>query len=214
MIISYLGHSSFKIKTSTTTIITDPFDSSIGLRFPKQEADIATISHDHSDHSNKSGVKNENCFFVNAPGEYEIKEVMIRGFKAYHDNQGGNLLGGNIVYQIQAEGINICHLGDLGHEPSDKLFKELEMTDVLMIPASGKYLSFETAKKIIHKIEPSIVLPMHFKTDQHVVDFADMATIDEFVNKLNMSLTKEEKLNLKEGSLPEEMTVYQLEVKN
>ncbi len=213
MIIQYLGHSSFRIKTNNATIITDPFESSTGLRFPKQEADIVTISHSHPGHNHKAGVKNENCFFIENPGEYEVKEVMIRGFRTYHDGEQGVLKGANTVYLIQAEGLTICHLGDLAHEPSEKLFKELESANVLMISASGKYPSFDIAKKIIHKIEPSIVLPMHYKTAQHSPTYNDNASLDEFINKLNLSISQEEKLNIKDVSLPEEMVVYQLEIK-
>jgi len=213
MIISYLGHSSFKIKTNTATLITDPFESSTGLRFPKQEADIVTISHQHPGHNHKTGIRNENCFFIDAPGEYEVKDVMVRGFKTYHDSEQGIARGANTIYLIQTEGLTICHLGDLGHELPEKLLKEIESANVLMISASGKYLNHDTAKKIIHKIEPSIVLPMHYKTAQHSATYTDNATLDEFVNKLNLTLTKEEKLNLKDGSLPEEMMVYELEVK-
>ena len=47
MDIWYLGHSSFKLKGKTATVVTDPFDSkSVGFKFPKTEADIVTISHD------------------------------------------------------------------------------------------------------------------------------------------------------------------------
>ena len=214
MIISYLGHSSFKIKTNTATIIFDPYESNIGLHFPKQEADIVTISHNHSGHNNKAGIKNESCFFIENPGEYEVKEIMIRGFRTYHDSEQGAVKGLNTAYLIQAEGITICHLGDLGHELSEKLLKEFEIADVLMVPVGGLYtLDVTTASKTVHKLEPSIVLPMHYKTDGLITQFDQLATIEDFANKVNLSITKDEKLTVKDGSLPEEMMLYELEVK-
>jgi len=214
MIISYLGHSSFKIKTNTATLITDPFDSNVGIHFIKQEADIVTISHQHHDHNNKLGIKNESCFFIENPGEYEIKEVMIRSFKTFHDNENGAIRGINNIFLIQIEGITICHLGDLGHDLSDKLYKEIEATDVLMIPVGGVYTIDGTiAAKIVHKVEPSIVLPMHYKRNGLATQFDQLAGIEDFANKLNLAITPEEKLNVKDGNLPEEMMLYQLEVK-
>lgn len=211
MMITYLGHSSFKIKTTTATVVTDPFDSSIGLKFPKQEADIVTISHEHNDHSNKKGIKNKDCFFIEAPGEYEIKEVLMRGISTFHDNENGEKRGKNTIYLIQAEGLSICHLGDLGHELSDKVIKEIDMTDVLMIPVGGIYtIDPVVAAKICKKIEPSIILPMHYKKDGLSETFADLASLSDFCEKLGLEAQTEEKLNVREGTLPEEMTVINL----
>ena len=50
MEITYLGHSSFKIKGKTGSVVTDPFDPKmVGLKYFGIEADVSTISHDHSD---------------------------------------------------------------------------------------------------------------------------------------------------------------------
>ena len=56
MEITYLGHSCFKIKGKSATLVIDPFDSKIGIRMPKVEADIVLTSHDHFDHNNLSQV--------------------------------------------------------------------------------------------------------------------------------------------------------------
>jgi L-ascorbate metabolism protein UlaG (beta-lactamase superfamily) len=211
MNITYIGHSSFKIRTINATLITDPFDSSIGKRFPKSEADIVSISHDHKDHSNREGIKNENCFFIDAPGEYEIKEVMIRAISTFHDNDQGQDRGKNIIFRIQAEGLNICHLGDLGHELSDKILKEIEATDVLMIPVGGVYtIDPSEAAKIVRKIEPSIVLPMHYKQEGLSATFAQLASLSDFANKLDLEPKQEDKLSIREGTLPDEMELIAL----
>ena len=53
MEITYLGHSSFRIRGKIATVVTDPFDPQVvGLKLPKHvEADIVTISHEHKDHN-------------------------------------------------------------------------------------------------------------------------------------------------------------------
>ena len=57
MDIVYLGHSSFRIKGKTATVVTDPYDEKCG-KFPKDtEADIVTMSHDHEDHNRVDLVK-------------------------------------------------------------------------------------------------------------------------------------------------------------
>ncbi|MEK7065566.1 MAG: MBL fold metallo-hydrolase, partial [Patescibacteria group bacterium] len=52
MEITYLGHSSFKLRGKTVTVVTDPFDTiAVGIKLPKHtSADIVTVSHHHADH--------------------------------------------------------------------------------------------------------------------------------------------------------------------
>ena len=85
MDITYLGHSSFRIRSKKTYIVTDPFDpKKVGLKYPKVTANIITISHDHVDHNYTDNVK-EYRKIVSGPGEYEIMDVSILGFSSYHD---------------------------------------------------------------------------------------------------------------------------------
>lgn len=51
MEITWLGHSSFLIKDSKgRTLLTDPFDESVGYKVFEGHADVVTISHHHFDH--------------------------------------------------------------------------------------------------------------------------------------------------------------------
>ena len=212
MNITYLGHSSFRIKTSTGVIVTDPFDKKIGLHFPRKEADIVTISHGHSDHNNKTGIKNDDAFFVHGPGEYEIKDIMIKGIKTFHDDKNGEDRGMNTVYMMEIEDVTVTHLGDLGHELSAKQLKELETTDVLMIPVGGVYtIDPRVAINTIKHIEPSIVIPMHYKVDGMSEMFNQLATLDDFVKEFELEPNKMDKLTVSASSLPDEMELVVLE---
>ena len=60
-----------------------------GIKFPPQEADIVTISHDHADHNyleKISGYKK----VVAGPGEYEIMGISIIGISTFHDDKEGS----------------------------------------------------------------------------------------------------------------------------
>ena len=60
MRIKWLGHAAFLITSdSDTKIITDPYETSEGLKYGeiKETADIVTISHEHGDHSNAATVQ-------------------------------------------------------------------------------------------------------------------------------------------------------------
>ena len=125
MDIIYLGHSSFRIKGKTTSLVTDPYDSKyVGLKYPSVKADIVTVSHHHDDHDKHELVKDV-WKVVDGPGEYEIKGVSIIGIRTYHDNNKGKDRGVNKMYLIEMDGIIVVHLGDLGHKLERKTIEDI-----------------------------------------------------------------------------------------
>lgn len=179
MIITWYGHSCFKIQTrpqrgsEEVTIFTDPFDKSIGLKPPQGNADIVLISHSHSDHNNSSSLKG-NPFVIDAGGEYSVKEVLIEGISSYHDNEKGALRGLNNIFVIRSEEMNICHLGDLGHILTENQVEDIGDVDVLMIPIGGTYtLDAKEAEKVIAQIDPKVIIPMHYKIPGLNLDIDD-----------------------------------------
>ncbi|RJR25488.1 lactamase [Candidatus Microgenomates bacterium] len=216
MEITYLGHSSFRIKTKTATIITDPYSSEmVGLRYPKVEGDIVTVSHQHEDHNKVSNVSGE-PFIISLPGEYEVKGVSIFGFASFHDGEEGVKRGTNNIFLIEAEGLRVCHLGDLGALPSSEVLEEIIGVDVLMIPVGGVSTIGPTeADEVISKLEPLIVLPMHYK-EQGINEkvFGDLASVDKFLSEMGAEQAEKlDKLSVTKDKLPEETRVVVLQRK-
>lgn len=205
MIITWLGHSCFKIQDKNNsdgvTLVTDPFDKSLGLKVPNIEADIVTVSHDHVDHSNVSALRGT-PYIIDSAGEYDIKGVLVEGINSYHDEKSGAERGRNIIYRIEVEGISICHLGDLGHVLDNKQLERLGGIDILLIPVGGKYtLDAAKAVEVISQIEPRIVIPMHYKTEGLKLE---IDPLDKFVKELGLEPTHEEKLKISKKELPAE----------
>lgn len=189
MDIKYLGHSSFFIRTKDAKIVTDPFDpTKTGLPFPKQEADILTISHEHDDHSYRAGVKGE-PLTLTWPGEFEKKFVRVYGFPSFHDKKEGGERGENVLYKIEADGISILHCGDLGHLLSDALVEEIGAVDILMIPVGGLYTIDATeAVKVINAIEPSVVIPMHYGRPELPEEaYGKLAPLETFLKEIGQT---------------------------
>jgi L-ascorbate metabolism protein UlaG (beta-lactamase superfamily) len=138
MDIKYIGHASFFIKTKLSRVVTDPFDPKIGLKFPKTEADIVTVSHHHSDHNFLSQITGD-PLIIDWPGEFEKQQVRISGFSSFHDKQKGAERGENTLYKFETEGISILHCGDLGVVPDDNFINQIGEVDVLMVPVGGVY---------------------------------------------------------------------------
>lgn len=207
MDISYLGHSSFKIRTKSATIITDPFDSKmVGLKFPSNEADIVTISHAHADHNfveKISGIKK----IFNGPGEYEISGVSIMGFPSFHDAKEGSERGKNTIYVFEADNLRFCHLGDLGHQLSDDLTEEIGDTDVLMVPVGGFFtIGPKAAVEIISKIEPYFVLPMHYKISGMAAQFDKLEPIETFLKESGLTAESLPKFSVKREDIMEDQS--------
>ena len=206
MEISYLGHSSFKIKTKTATVITDPFDPDmVGLKFSPNEAEIVTVSHAHKDHNaveKVSGIKK----IVEGPGEYEINGVSIIGLPSFHDSKKGEERGKNTIYVFEAEGLRLVHLGDLGHALSDDLIGEIGAVDVLMIPVGGFYtIGPKEASEIISKIEPYFVIPMHYKVTGLSEGLAEkLLPVEDFLKESGITTETLPKFSLKKEDILEE----------
>lgn len=211
MTITYLGHSCFKLegKENQAVLIADPFNADYGLKVPKMEADILTISHQHKDHSNAEAVKGTDgkLFTINMAGEYEIKGVLIYGISSYHDGEQGAKRGANIIYRIEMDNISIAHLGDLGHIPSNEIFEKLEGVDVLLIPVGGAYtIGAKEAANIISQIEPRIAVPMHYKSGDNV-KMGDIDDVLPFLKEMGVSTSEGvNKLKLTKNDLPQGTT--------
>ncbi|MCX7928313.1 MAG: MBL fold metallo-hydrolase [Patescibacteria group bacterium] len=209
MDITYLGHSSFKLKGKSATVVTDPFDPAfVGIKFPTTEADIVCVSHQHADHNYLQGVANAKKV-IDAPGEYEVMGVSFLGFPSYHDDKKGELRGKNTIFVIEIDGFRIAHLGDLGHVLSDQLIEEMGSIDILLIPTGGVYtIDSEVAAKVAQDIDAPIVVPMHYKSEGLSQSaFGMLEEVSEFVKAYAMPVETLDKLSIKKSDVAEERKI-------
>lgn len=180
MTIQYYGHSCFKIvtkpagrATQDVAIFMDPFDKSIGLRPPQGHADVVFVSHNHPDHNNTAALKDD-PLVIDLPGEYSIKGINAVGIDSFHDEKSGAERGHNTVFVLESEDIKICHLGDLGADLNSQQMEEINGVDILLIPVGGKHtIDGKKAAEIARKLEPAIVIPMHYKMKESNADVTD-----------------------------------------
>ncbi|OGC54161.1 hypothetical protein A2797_00020 [candidate division WWE3 bacterium RIFCSPHIGHO2_01_FULL_48_15] len=211
MKIRFLGHSSFEIQAKEATIVTDPFDpSKVGLPYPKIRADLVLSSHDHFDHNHVSAISEE-PFVIDGPGEYEVKNVKVWGFQTFHDDKEGKERGTNTVYLFEAEGISLCHLGDLGHLLDEKLEEEIGNPDILFVPVGGVYtVGPEEAAKVVAQLEPKYIIPMHYRIEGQSDEFKDLQPVSTFLQEMGVEISEpHDILTVSKQSLPEiaEITV-------
>jgi len=169
MKIKWLGHASFLITSDTgTKIITDPYERRDNLSYGeiKESADIVTVSHGHADHNNVAAVRGK-PEVVRETGITKVKGIEFKGVASHHDEAGGSQRGKNIIFCFEVDGIRACHLGDLGHQLTDKQVAELGKVDILLIPVGGYYtIDAKDATQVCNQLKPKVIIPMHFKNSK------------------------------------------------
>lgn len=214
MEIVYLGHSSFKIKGKTASVVTDPYNEKCG-KFPKDTtADIVTISHHHPDHDQVKFVSGD-PFVIDGAGEFEVKGVSVIGVASWHDDKQGELRGNNFVYVIEVDGLRICHLGDLGHKLDEKQLEDIGSIDIALIPVGGEYtLDAKTAVEVTKQLDPWIIIPMHYQQPGlDAATFGKLAGVEVFLKEQGKEVAPIPKLVITHEKLPEETQTVVLERK-
>jgi L-ascorbate metabolism protein UlaG (beta-lactamase superfamily) len=191
------------------SVVTDPYDESAGLPPLKLKADIVTISHDAPGHSNVKAVKGS-ARLITRPGEYEIGGVFVTGIRMDSKGKKGNAATSNTLYVFDYDGLTIAHLGDLAYVPSQAQIENLGTVDIALVPVGGgQSLSPAKAAEVISLIEPSIVIPMHYKTNK---DQAGLGGLSRFLSEMGAAKSEPLKsLKVTKSSLSEDTQVLVLE---
>jgi L-ascorbate metabolism protein UlaG (beta-lactamase superfamily) len=167
MLLKHIGHAEFWMETENgTRIVTDPYDAGCGYPVKPVEAEIALISHHHHDHDAVENLQG-NPIVIDQAGEYTpASGVRITAVRGYHDDSHGAKRGETLLFLIEADGLRIVHLGDLGDMLTNDQISRLKNPDILMIPVGGFYtIDGKQAAEIAFQLNAKVVLPMHYKTD-------------------------------------------------
>ena len=140
MDIIWHGYSCFTIKAKRGTVVIDPYDSAtVGLKLPAMKADAVLISHDHEGHNNAKAVAGTPKV-ISWPGEYEIAGIAITAHPVPYSEEGSaKKPGKGLMFTLDADGLKLCFMGDMGGQPDDALIESIGDVDVLMIPVGGHH---------------------------------------------------------------------------
>jgi len=205
--IRWHGHACFEI-TNDVTLVTDPHDGkSIGIPAPNVTGDIILVSHDHYDHNSVKTVEKEGAKIVTDERKRNISNIDIKGIESFHDECKGEKRGSNIIYKFIVDGINFCHLGDLGHEIDEVTVQKIGDVDILFVPIGGTFtVDADEAWKVIKSIKPKIAIPMHYKIGGLSLPIEG---IDSFLGKNNYKTIKVgNEIDIEKEDLPSEMEIW------
>ncbi len=206
----WYGLSCFRMtERGMATVVTDPYDASVGLPPLKLKADIVTISHDEPGHSNLKAVKG-NPRAITRPGEYEIGGVFVTAIRMEPKGKKGKVNRPNTLHVFDYDGLTIAHLGDLAYVPTQSQIEKLGTVDIALVPAGGgQALTPAKAAEVISMIEPSIVVPMHYKTGNEQIS---LGTVTRFLSEMGTAKSEPlRSLKVRKSSLSEDTQVVVLE---
>ena len=171
--IAWLGHASFRIDGSTSTVYIDPWK----LKSAKP-ADVICITHSHYDHLSEEDVARilkpstviigppdckagfGSAFKSIAPGQnLTVGDVKVEAVPSYNTHKDFHPKKNNWVgYIVTVDGVRVYHTGD-----SDMIPEMADVTaDVALIPVGGTYtMTVKQAAEAVKKINPKVAVPMH-----------------------------------------------------
>jgi L-ascorbate metabolism protein UlaG (beta-lactamase superfamily) len=214
MKIKWYGHSAFKLTTDKgLRIIIDPYQSGFGnggLTYGAiaDEADLVLTSHDHGDHNYVRDIKGK-FTRIEKEGSFDVAGVKVKAIPCFHDPSKGKDRGKNLIFLIEADGLKLAHVGDLGHALDPDILQEMGAVDLLLLPVGGFYtIDAKEATGVMNAVKPRLTIPMHYRTEKCAFP---ITAVDEFTEgKKGVKVMNETELNVTKESLPKDAEIIVL----
>ena len=168
--IRFLGHASFALETAGGLLAVTDYTGFIGN--PMVVPDVVTMNNAHDTHFTDAPdpliphvLRGWGRFGFPAVVDLDLGDLRIRNVTT--DLRGpfgeGGRKDGNSIFIFEAAGLCIAHLGHLHQIPSAAQYAAIGRVDVLMVPVDGGYtMDLESLAGVVRRLQPRIVLPMHW----------------------------------------------------
>lgn len=163
MEIKWLGHACFAVTHEGYTVVIDPYDSDYTPGYPKLrvKADKLLVSHEHYGHNYRRGVE--------LSGKSESKNPFtIHTLEVSHDSVGGIMRGFCKVHILEADGLKVAHMSDIGTQLNGGEITRLFGADALMVTGgSCTGLPSQEIWRMSDELFPKAIIPMHYRFTNH-----------------------------------------------
>jgi hypothetical protein len=206
MELEYKGGNCVVISHKKDTFVTDPKLSDIGLKDQGEQATVQLLTQNRF-----AAAASDETMVVDGPGEYEINNCSIWGIAAQtHLEPEGKKMA--TIYKVDLGEVSLAIIGHVAAKLNEDQLEAIGVVDVLIIPVGGFGYTLEPKQAVdmVRSIEPKIVVPVHYAEDGITYE-VPQAPLEDFLKELGS--TAEEpvaKLKLKEGAMPEKLTVQPL----
>jgi L-ascorbate metabolism protein UlaG (beta-lactamase superfamily) len=177
MHVEWHGQSAFSLTGSEAKVFIDPFgdmstlaaDRGLQFDYPAIEAsdvDLLLVTHEHRDHNGVEAIAGEPAILRSTAGRHESPLGEVVGIASEHDEAAGTERGPNTIFVFELDGVRVAHFGDFGQSAlRPEQAAAIGEIDLLFIPVgSGPTIGGVAAAEIASALNPSWVVPMHYRT--------------------------------------------------
>jgi len=198
MELQYYGANCIKITTKDASIVIDDNLADLGLKSVTKGEDIVLFSHYDADR------KSAGALTIDQPGEYEVSKVSVHGVPArgHMDEEDKQTA---TIFKLTTPEVRVAVTGNIYPDLDDEQLERIGTVDVLVVPVGGNGYTLDAtgALKVIKKIEPKIIVPVHY-ADKAIKYEVPQAALDEAIKNMSMEVHETvPKLKLKASDLPE-----------
>jgi L-ascorbate metabolism protein UlaG (beta-lactamase superfamily) len=196
MELQYYGANCVRITTKQASVVIDDNLSELGLKSQTKSGDIAVFTGAHGEPATDTKI------IIDQPGEFEVSGMSVVGLsaRAHMDEEGSKTA---TVFKLVAEDIKVLITGHIYPDLTEQQLETIGLIDVMIIPVGGNGYTLDGigALKIIKKVEPKLIIPVHF-ADKGVSYSVPQQELKEIIHALGMEakLTTT-KLKLKSSEL-------------
>lgn len=207
MELQYFGANCLRLTTKQASIVIDDDLENHGLQSITTAKDIILRST-----YDEKAAPQDSVLTIEQPGEYEVSRVSIQGIpaRAHMDEEGKQSA---TIFKLATSDLRIVVTGNIHPDLTEDQLEAIGTVDVLVIPVGGNGYTLDAtgALKIIKKIEPKVIVPIHY-ADPKVKYEVPQATLADALKNMNMEAQQTvSKLQLKASDLPETAQVIVVE---
>lgn len=207
MEIDYKGANCVVIKDKNALIIVDPTSNATVKDLQNPEAVVLATQTNFAPAEDAAA-----SFIIDMPGEYEHKDVSVRGIPVRAHLGADEKAKDATMYRIQTMGVSIAVIGHTVAPLSDDDLELLGMIDIVIIPVGGNGYTLDArdAAAIIGQISPKVVIPTHYDDGQTKYEMPQ-DDLSGFVKEMGGQIIKQSVFKVKSAqNLPESLTTYEL----
>ncbi len=208
------GHACFELKCCGRSLLIDPHDGgSLGPGFspPRAKPDYVLVTHEHYDHNAVEVVSSNDTIVVREKeGEFELGPYRIRGVRLPHDEFGGRVRGFVVAYRVEAEGLSVTHLSDVGRPLSEEE-AELLKSHIVLAPAGNVYtLHPRKVLEAATMLEAKVLIPMHYWIPGMQLPLDPLDNLLRYAKKWRVVRHESNRVTLSPQEVPEAPTILVL----
>jgi L-ascorbate metabolism protein UlaG (beta-lactamase superfamily) len=171
--LQYFGANCLRLTTKKASIVVDDNLEKLGLKPVTKPTDInLRTSTEIPTYPSR--------FTADMPGEYELSGVVIHGMPArgHMDEEGKKTA---VMYTVESDGVKVLIVGHIYPDLSEEQTEQIGLIDIAVVPVGGNGYTLDGvgALKLIKKVEPKVVIPVHYadKALKYEVPQAELADV-------------------------------------